>query len=91
MTEKAPPSAEDGARKLARVIGQDIALYNPDKLRTAIAEDRLFEAFADDMREGWLAYRSRLPPHVDAEGHLLRSVLCEVLLGAQGHVRSPLC
>ena len=79
------------ARRLARVIGQDMALYNADKLASAIAEDRLFEAFADDMREAWLTYRSRLPAHVDAEGHTLRAVLCEVLLGAQGHIVLPMC
>ena len=78
------------AVRLSRVIGQDLALYHRDKLAAAIAEDRLFEAFADEMRAAWSLYRSRLPADIDPHGHLLRANLVDALLQEKGHIGSAM-
>ena len=78
------------ADRMARVIAQDLELYCGERLQAAIAEDSLFEAFADEFRDAWVVYRSRLPAHIDPQGHRLRSLLVDAVLSERGHIDSAM-
>ena len=42
---------EEAARRLARAISSDLALYNEDKIAEGIRNDNLFDAMADEIQE----------------------------------------
>lgn len=71
------------ARRLARVIGQDLALYRTDRCLLARNEQELRLAYGDELREAWRIYRARLPADIDADGQILREELL-LALGRTG-------
>lgn len=59
-----PVTTEEGARRLAKTIIQDIGLYNADKIRKGLAEDSIFDVLADEIKEGRNLYQSRVAPDI---------------------------
>jgi len=52
------------ARRLARIIVSDISLYSQAKVEQGVRDDNFYEVLADDIREGELLYRQRVPESV---------------------------
>ena len=48
---------EEAARRLARAISSDLALYNEEKIAEGIRNDSLFDVMVDEIQEG----RARAP------------------------------
>jgi CheY-like chemotaxis protein/DNA-directed RNA polymerase subunit RPC12/RpoP len=53
--------AESKARRLARIIVSDIALYNQGKVEQGVREGSFYRLLAEDIREGELLYSQRVP------------------------------
>jgi hypothetical protein len=52
------------ARRLARIIVTDIALYNQKKVEQGILSGTFYELFEDDIREGRRLFEQRVPEMV---------------------------
>ena len=52
----------DQAKRLARAILSDVAIYNREKVESGIKNDNLFEVLNDDLEEGRQHYNSRVSP-----------------------------
>lgn len=51
---------EVAARRLARAIASDLALYNQDKVKQGIENDNFYEVMKDEIDEGRELFLSRL-------------------------------
>lgn len=54
------------AKRLARTVLSDIALYNPDKVAKAIHEGTFEQTFEGDLKEGLKHYNNRVPEDIRA-------------------------
>ena len=50
----------DQARRLARAILSDVAIYNREKVEAGIKNDNLFDILTDELEEGRQHYNSRV-------------------------------
>lgn len=62
--------AHGKARRLARIIVSDIALYNGDLVADGIKNGTLYTLLKDDIKEGLEHYRTRVPPSLSADAYL---------------------
>ncbi|GAB4259500.1 MAG: hypothetical protein Kow0092_07760 [Deferrisomatales bacterium] len=75
------------ARRLARTIVSDIAVYHKDAVERGIVEDRLFELLAEPIREGRRHYEKRVDAEVVRLG-LYEKALVDLLLKPFGGIKS---
>jgi hypothetical protein len=80
---------EDAARRLARAISSDLALYNEDKIADGVRNDNLFEVIADEVQEGRDLYQSRVAPELFARNLYDRAII-DLLVRSKAHVDSPM-
>jgi hypothetical protein len=80
---------EEAARRLARAISSDLALYNEDKIAEGIRSDNLFEVMADEIQEGRDLYESRVSPELLAHNLYDRAIV-DLLVRSKAHVESPM-
>lgn len=78
----------DAARRLARAIASDIALYNEAKIVRGIEEDTLFEVLEEELAEGLQLYRGRVSEALDASTNFFHLAVVDEILGRKGHVKS---
>ena len=76
------------ARRWARAIVSDIALYNPDKIQAGIEQDNLFEALADELQEGRDLYQSRVAPEIRQATNYYDLAVVDVLFKNTGKYKS---
>jgi hypothetical protein len=79
----------DQARRLARAIISDIAIYNRDKVEQGIRNDTIFELLAEDIEEGRQHFQSRVTPEL-AEGTIYDLALVDVLIKRAGKIESSI-
>jgi predicted Zn finger-like uncharacterized protein len=58
------PAEIEKARRFARIIVSDIALYNQETVIEGIRKGTLFDLLKDDVAEGRALYESRVPPAI---------------------------
>ncbi|MDP3937313.1 MAG: zinc-ribbon domain-containing protein [Deltaproteobacteria bacterium] len=63
------------ARRLARIIVSDIALYNPEIVEQGLRSGGLPALIRDDLEEGYKLFRSRIDEAVAAESDFIREAL----------------
>jgi len=63
------------ARRLARIIVSDIALYNEQVMQEGIRNGRILEMLRDDLEEGYRLFRSRIPARIAEERDYVREAL----------------
>ncbi|MBW1831236.1 MAG: hypothetical protein GQ551_11260 [Myxococcales bacterium] len=80
---------EEAARRLARAISSDLALYNEDKVAEGVQNDNLFEVMADEVQEGRDLYRSRVAPALLPRNLYDRAII-DLLVRSKAHVESPM-
>ncbi len=80
----------DRAKRLARAIVSDIALYNKDLIRQGIENDNLFDVLADDIEKGRQLYTSRVAPEVMKDRNFYNQALVDVLIKQYGRVQSKI-
>lgn len=78
------------ARRLARTIVSDIALYNRDEIRRGIKNDNLFELLSEELDRGRKLYNSRVAPTVQRQGNFYNQAIVDVLVKQYGNVESDI-
>src|ERR1700687_2555310 len=79
----------DQARRLARAIISDVALYNREKGEEGIKNDTIFEVLQEALQEGRDHFVSRVSPEVTSSNvsHIARG---DVLIKRAGKIESEI-
>ena len=80
---------QEAARRLARAISSDLALYNEEKIAEGIRNDTLFDVMQDEIQEGRDLYQSRVAPELLARNLYDRAII-DLLVRSKAHVESPM-
>lgn len=80
---------EEAARRLARAISSDLALYNEEKIAEGIRNDNLFEVMQEEIQEGRDLFESRVAPALLERNHYDRAIV-DLLVRSKSHVESPM-
>ncbi len=80
---------EEAARRLARAISSDLALYNEDKIADGVRNDNLFDVMAAEVQEGRDLFQSRVAPELLARNLYDRAII-DLLVRSKAHVESPM-
>jgi hypothetical protein len=78
----------DVARRIARAVVSDIALYNSKKVEEGIANDTLFDLLREEIEEGRSYYLSRIDPEIDRSTNYYNFALVDVLIKPTGRIPS---
>ncbi|UFS68976.1 zinc-ribbon domain-containing protein [Geomonas sp. RF6] len=81
------PEAEKKARRLARIIVSDIALYNQAKVEQGVREGSFYTLLADDIREGERLYEQRVPEGVRARTSYLEEAFETLIKQKKGELQ----
>lgn len=73
------PEAHQKAKRLARIIVSDIALYNQAKVEEGVRNGTFFDLIADDIREGRNLYLNRVPEDVRNETSYLEQAFEDLI------------
>jgi len=77
----------DQARRLARAIVSDVALYNREKVEQGIKEDSIFELLDEALTEGREHFKSRVAPAI-ADSNIFDIAVVDVLIKRAGKIES---
>ncbi|HLG19822.1 MAG TPA: hypothetical protein VI895_08430 [Bdellovibrionota bacterium] len=80
----------EAAKRLARAIASDIALYNEPKVKQGIEADNFFDVLAKEIEEGRQHYNSKVDPGLRAKTNYYDRALVDVILKRRGHIRSKI-
>lgn len=72
--------AHDKARRLARLIVSDIALYNEERVEEGVLKGTFYELLEDDVREGRALYQSRVAEEIRNRSAYLEEAFEELIL-----------
>ncbi len=78
----------DVARRIARAVVSDIALYNSKKVEEGIAQDNLFDLLKHEIDEGRNYYVSRVDPEVVNNTSFFEHALVDLLVKPWGRLPS---
>jgi len=78
----------DVARRIARAVVSDIALYNVKKVEEGIRNDSLFDLMKNEIDEGRSYYLSRIDPEVAENTNFFNQALVDVLVKPTGRIPS---
>jgi len=81
------PEAEKKARRLARIIVSDIALYNQAKVEQGVREGTFYTVLADDIREGERLYQQRVPEGVRARTSFMEEAFEALIQQKKGELQ----
>jgi hypothetical protein len=74
----------DKARRLARTIVSDIALYNREEIRKGIKNDNIFELLAGEIERGQKLYVSRVSPQIRQQRNFYNQAIVDILIKQYG-------
>ena len=80
----------EGAVRLAKVIAQEISLYNEAKIIEGIENDNIFDLLRDEIEEGRELYRSRLSPELFKKTNYYDRALVDIIFKNRGHIKSKI-
>lgn len=78
----------DVARRIARAVVSDIALYNAKKVEEGIGNDTLFDLLREEIEEGRTYYLSRVDPEIARSTNFFNFALVDVLVKPTGRIPS---
>jgi hypothetical protein len=79
----------DQARRLARAIVSDVAIYNRDKVEQGIKDDNIFEILDPQLTEGREHFESRVSKEL-ASSNIFDIAVVDVLIKRAGKIESPI-
>jgi hypothetical protein len=79
----------DQARRLARAIVSDVALYNREKVEQGIKDDNIFEVLNDQLAEGREHFESRVSTEL-AQSNIFDIAVVDVLIKRAGKIESTI-
>lgn len=77
------------ARRLARAIISDIAIYNKEKVESGIKNDDIFETLQEQLEEGRQHFFSRVAAELKPE-QIFDLAVVDVLLKRAGKIESSI-
>jgi hypothetical protein len=80
----------DKARRLARTIVSDIALYNREDIRKGIKNDNVFELLAVELERGRKLYLSRVSPEIQKQKNFYNQAIVDILIKQYGNTESDI-
>ncbi|MGE5188529.1 MAG: hypothetical protein ACM3NF_00560 [Gemmatimonadota bacterium] len=80
----------DVARRIARAVVSDIALYNAKKIEEGIEQDTLFELLRDEIEEGQNYYLSRVDPEIVRNTNFFNQALVDLIVKPAGRIPSKI-
>ena len=79
----------DQARRLARAIVSDVALYNREKVEQGIKDDNIFEVLHEQLTEGREHFQSRVTKEL-AQSNIFDIAVVDVLIKRAGKIESSI-
>jgi hypothetical protein len=79
----------DLAKRLARAILSDVAMYNPEKVENGIKNDNIFDVLKEELEEGRQHFLSRVSPDVEADA-IFDIAVVDVLIKRAGKIESSI-
>lgn len=80
----------DAARRLARAIASDVALYNEPKIQQGIENDDFFERLAKELDEGRAHYDSKVDAGMRQATNFYDLAIVDIILKRKGHIKSKI-
>jgi hypothetical protein len=77
------------ARRLARAIVSDVAIYNREKVEEGIKNDTIFELLSDQLEEGRQHFITRVVPAI-ATSNIFELAIVDVLIKRSGKIESSI-
>lgn len=77
------------ARRLARAIISDIAIYNREKVEEGIRNDSIFDLLTAELEEGRQHFASRVTPELNGS-NIFDIALVDVLIKRAGKIESTI-
>lgn len=77
------------ARRLARAIVSDVAVYNREKVEEGIKNDTIFELLTDQLDEGRQHFISRVAPEL-AASNIFELAIVDILIKRSGKIESSI-
>jgi hypothetical protein len=78
------------AKRTARHIASDLALYNEERVVKGLEEDSLFVELGEEIAEGKDHYATRVAPSIVEEENFYERALVDILIFGKGHIKSPI-
>jgi len=78
------------AKRLARLIINDIVLYNQNKVVDGIKNDTLFQVLEDELTEGRKYYDKNVDPAVAVQADYFNLAIVDVLVKGRANVESKI-
>ncbi len=79
----------DQARRLARAIISDVAIYNREKVEQGIKNDNIFDVLSEELDEGRQHFNTRVNPEL-ARSNMFEIAVVDVLIKRAGKIESPI-
>jgi hypothetical protein len=79
----------DQAKRLARAIISDVAIYNREKVEEGIKDDTIFELLTDELAEGRQHFVSRVTQEL-ADSNIFEIAVVDVLIKRAGKIESSI-
>lgn len=77
------------AKRLARAILSDVAMYNKEKVENGIKDDNIFDALKEELEEGRQHFLSRVSADVNPE-LIYGTAVVDVLIKRAGKIESSI-
>lgn len=76
-------SAEDRAKRLARVLVSDILWYNRDRRDAALRDGTLMTSLGEEIKKSWELYKEKVGPEAAHSTNYFKEALNEILADGQ--------
>ncbi|HEX9078492.1 MAG TPA: hypothetical protein VF795_02815 [Desulfuromonadaceae bacterium] len=77
------------AKRLARAIISDVAIYNREKVENGIKNDNIFDLLQEELEEGRQHFYSRVVPELDPRT-IFDLAVVDVLIKRAGKIESTI-
>jgi len=79
----------DQAKRLARAILSDVAMYNREKVESGIKNDNIFEVLNEELEEGLQHFLSRVSTTLNPQA-IYGTAVVDVLIKRAGKIESSI-
>jgi len=79
----------DQAKRLARAILSDVAMYNKEKVEVGIKNDNIFDILKDELEEGRQHMLSRVSSDINPDT-IYNTAVVDVLIKRAGKIESSI-
>jgi hypothetical protein len=76
-------SADDRARRLARVLVSDILWYNRERRDAALRDGTLMTSLSEEIKKSWELYKEKVGPEAAHSTNYFKEALNEILANGQ--------